>query len=204
MNHGKGSAIGQLIPEDYNRLTVSETVSIDELAGGYIEMMEYTNSARGHLIALENKRVIQGYLEEMIQGTTMKQKAYGTLVCSEMHAETIHQLVSLPRRAVVLRHFEEEMRTTPKIHALIAVPYVRTDLQLRFAWYMTGLKMEKYDSEERRRSKEEMVLLMTSLRDLMTQEGAAVMSAKRRDVLCFVRFMMEQISVPALNTCAKC
>ena len=37
----------------------------------------------------------------------------------------------------------------------------------------------------------------------MIQEGAAVACAKRRDVLCFVRFMLEQISVPALNTCAK-
>ena len=47
----------------------------------------------------------------------------GNLVSSEMHAETIEQqLVSFPWRAVMLRFFEEEMRTTPKIHALIAVP----------------------------------------------------------------------------------
>ena len=29
MNHGKGSVVGQLVPVEYNRLTVSETVSID-------------------------------------------------------------------------------------------------------------------------------------------------------------------------------
>ena len=63
--------------------------------------------------------------------------------------------------------------------------------------------MEEYDSEERKRSKKEQVLLMTSLRDLMTQERAAVACAKQRDALCFVRLMIEQISVPALNTCAK-
>ena len=33
MNHGKGS-----VPVEYNRLIVSETVSIDEPAGGYMEM----------------------------------------------------------------------------------------------------------------------------------------------------------------------
>ena len=48
MNHGKGSVVVQLVPVEYNRLTVSETVSIDEPAGGYMEMMEYRNSARGH------------------------------------------------------------------------------------------------------------------------------------------------------------
>ena len=133
----------------------------------------------------------------------MKQKAYGNLVSSDMHAETIDQLVSLPWSAVVLRHFEEEMRTTPKIHALISIPYVRTELKLRSAWCMVGLTKGGYDSEERKRLKGEKIFLMTSMRDLLTQEGAAVACAKRRDALCFIRFMLEHISVPALNTCAK-
>ena len=148
MNHGKGRVVGQLVPVEYNRLTVSETVSIDEPAGGYMEIVEYRNSARGHLIALENKSVMEGYLKTVMQGTTLKQKAYGTLVLCEMHAETIEQLVSLPWRAVVLRYFEEEMRTTPKIHALIAIPYGRTELQLRCAWCLTGMTRGEYDSVE--------------------------------------------------------
>ena len=145
MNNGKRSVVGQLILVKQNRLTVSETVSIDEPAGGYMEMLEYRNSARGHLIALEDKSAMEGYLETMMQGTNLKQKANGTLVLSEMHSETIEQLVSLPWRAVVLRYFEEEMRTTPKIRALITIPYVRTEL-LRFAWCMTGLTRGEYDS----------------------------------------------------------
>ena len=188
---------------EYNRLTLTETVSIDEPAGGYMEMLEYRNSARGHLMALEDKSAMEGYLETMMQGITLKQKAYGTLASSEMQAETIEQLVSLPWKAVVLRFFEEEMRTTPRIHALIAVSYVSTEIQLRFAWCMIGLTREEYDLEERKRSKEEKVFLMTRMRDLITQEGAAVACAKRRDALCFIRFMIEPISVPALNTCVK-
>ena len=202
MNHGKGSVVGQLIPVEYNRLTLSETVAIDEPAGGYMEIMEYRNSARGHLMVLEDKSAMEGYLETMMQSTNLKQKAYGTLASSEMQAETIGQLVSLPWKAVVLRYFEEEMRTRPRIHALIAVPYVRTELQLRFAWCMIGLTREEYDSEERKRSKEE-VFLMTSMRDLIIEEGMAVACSKRRDALCFIRFMIEQNSVPALNTCVK-
>ena len=111
--------------------------------------------------------------------------------------------MSLPWRAVVLRYFEEGMRTTPKIHALIAVPYVRTELQLRFTCCMIGLTHGEYDSEERKRSKEEKVFLMTSMRDLITQEEAAISCAKRRDALCFIRFMIEQISVPAFSTCVN-
>ena len=134
MNHGRGSIVGQLVPVEYNQLTVSETVSIDEPTGGYMEMLESRNSARGHLIALENKKSMKKYLETLTQDTTLKQKAYRTQASSEMHAKTIEQLVSLPWRAVVLRYFKEERRTTPKIHALIATPYERTELQLGFTW----------------------------------------------------------------------
>ena len=138
MNHGKGNVARQLVPVEYNRLTVSEAVSINEPAGGYMEMLEYRNSARGYVMTLEDKSAMEGYLETMLQGTTLKQKAYGTLASSEIQGETIEQLVSFPWKAVVLRYFEEEMRTTPRIHALVAVPYVRTELQLRFAWCMMG------------------------------------------------------------------
>ena len=72
MNHGKGSVAGQLIPVEYNRLTVSETVSIDEPIGGYMEMLEYRNSARGYVMALEDGKAMEGYLETMLQGTTLK------------------------------------------------------------------------------------------------------------------------------------
>ena len=181
MNHGKGNVAGQLVPVEYNRLTVLEAVSIDEPAGGYMEMLEYRNSARGYVMALEDKSAMEGYLKTMLQGTTLKQKAYGTLASSEIQAETMEQLVSLPWKAVVLRYFEEEMRTTPRIHALVAVPYVRTELKLRFVWCMMGLTRKEYDSEERKRSKEEKVSLMTNLRDLMVKEGAALACAKLRE-----------------------
>ena len=88
-------------------MTVSETLSKDKPAGEYMELLEYRNSARGHLMALEDEIVIEGYLETMMQGNTLKQKAYGTLALSEMQAETIEQLVSLPWKSVVLRYFEE-------------------------------------------------------------------------------------------------
>ena len=85
----------------------------------------------------------------------------------------------------MLRYFEEEMRTTPKIHSLIAIPYVRTELQLRFAWCMTGLTRDECYLKERKRSKGEKLFLMTSMRDLITQEGAAVACTKRRNAVSF-------------------
>ena len=64
MNHRKGSVIGELTPVENNRLTESATVSIFEPAGGNMEMMEYRNSARGHLNTLENQGAMECYLEK--------------------------------------------------------------------------------------------------------------------------------------------
>ena len=94
MNHGKGSVVGQLTPVKHNRLIISETISVDEPASRHMEMLEYKNSARGHLVALENKSAMECYLEEIVKGTTRKQNAYGALASSKMHTETLHQLVS--------------------------------------------------------------------------------------------------------------
>ena len=80
---------------------------------------------------------------------------------------------------------------------------MRTELKLRFAWCMMGLTHGEYDSEERKRSKEEKAFLMTNLRDLIIQERMAVACAIRRDALCFIGFLIEQISVPALDTSVK-
>ena len=51
---------------------------------------------------------------------------------------------------------------------------------------MAGMTQGEYDSDERKRSKGEKVFLKTNVRDLMTQEGAKVACAKRRDALCFI------------------
>ena len=64
---------------------------------------------------------------------------------------------------------------------------------------MIGLTRGEYDSEERIISKEDKVFLTTSMRDLIIQEGIAVACAKWRDALCFIRFLIEQISVPSLE-----
>ena len=114
LNHGKGSVVGQLLPVEYNRLTVSETVSVDEPAGGYMEMLEYRSSARGHLMDLEDKSAMEGYLETMMQGTTLKQKACGTLVLSEMYVDRAVVEPSTESGSVMIIRFKKNVEPRQK------------------------------------------------------------------------------------------
>ena len=47
------------------------------------------------------------------------------------------------------------------------------------------------------------MLKLMHLRDLIICEGAAMTRAKPRDALCLVRFLLKQMSAPALKNCAK-
>ena len=64
----------------------------------------------------------------------MKQHADEIFASSELHTETVDQHVTLPIRAVLLRHFEEEIKMTARVHLLVAGPYFRTELQFRLTW----------------------------------------------------------------------
>ena len=85
-----------------------------------------------------------------------------------MLAETVNEPVGLACRAVLLSQFANCMRVTPKAYALLAVFYVRTELQFRLKWCMVGLTKGEYDSEVRKRSKGEKVILMMHPIDWMT------------------------------------
>ena len=171
MNHGGGRVIGQLVPVEHNRLTMSKTVSIDEPAGGYMEMMEYRNLARGHLIALENKSAMEGYFETMTQGTTLKQKAYETLVSSETPAKTVGEPTMESSSVTVLRkRNENHSKDTSSDSDTLCENRITTEVRLVHDWTDTrGIRFGR-----KRRSKGEKVFIMTKFRDLIIQEGAAV------------------------------
>ena len=55
-------------------------------------MTEYKSSAREHLIAFKTKNAIECFVEENINGPTMKHKAYANLAFSEEHTKTVDEL----------------------------------------------------------------------------------------------------------------
>ena len=95
------------------------------------------------------------------------------------------------------------MRTSTKIHALIAIPYVRTELQLRFAWCMTGLSKEEYDLEERKgRKKKKRVLDDKYERpNDPRRSGSSVREAERRSLFHSVHVRTNYIGTSVEHLC---
>ena len=74
---------GQHGAGEYSRITVPDSVHMGDPAGGYVEMLNTRNSATGHLMAWDEKQVMQEYLKELTEKSNLSRKEYGTVMSSE-------------------------------------------------------------------------------------------------------------------------
>ena len=80
---------------------------------------------------------------------------------------------------------------------------MRTDLQVRLAWCLMGIRRAEYEASNDSKSWEQELELMEALRALISKDDSAIAGAKRKDALCFVRFVVDRIPTPVLGECIK-
>ena len=74
---------------------------------------------------------------------------------------------------------------------------------MRWVWCLMGIKRSEYESSNDSKSKEEELELMEALRALISRDDSAIAWAKRKDALCFLRFLVDRIPTPVLEECIK-
>ena len=202
-NMAKLKLEGQLDVVEYSRVTVPESVHMGDPAGGYVEMLKAKNSARGHLMAWSEKRPMQEYLKELTENSNLNRKEYGTVMSSEANELGLEKLLEISWRAALQRYFDETMHAPATVAAYLAHPCMRTDLQVRLAWCLMGIKKAEYEASNDSKSREQELELMEALRALISKDDSAIAWAKRKDALCFVRFVVDRIPTPVLGECIK-
>ena len=95
------------------------------------------------------------------------------------------------------------MHAPAMVAAYLAHSCTRTDLQVRLAWCLMGIKKAEYEASNDLKSKEQELELMEALRALISKDDSAIAWAKRKDALCFVRFVVDRIPTPVLGECIK-
>ena len=188
---------------EYSRVTVPESVHMGDPAGGYVEILKARNSARGHLMAWSEKRAMQEYLKELTENSNLNRKDYGTVMSSEANEIGLEKLLEISWRAALQRYFDETMHAPATVAAYLAHPCTRTDLQVRLAWCLIGIKKAEYEASNDSKSREQELELMKALRALISKDDSAIAWAKRKDALCFVRFVVDRIPTPVLGECIK-
>ena len=202
-NMAKMKLEGKLDVVEYSRVTVPESVHMGDPAGGYVGMLKARNSARGHLMAWSEKRAMQEYLKGLTENSNLNRKEYGTVMSSEANEIGLEKLLEISWRAALQRYFDETMYAPATVAAYLAHPCTRTDLQVRLAWCLMGIKKAEYEASNDLKSKKLELELMKALRALISKDDSAIAWAKRKDALCFVRFVVDRIPTPVLGECIK-
>ena len=194
---------GQLDVVEYSRITAPDSVHVGDPAGGYVEMLKARNSARGHLMAWNEKQAMKEYLKELTGNSNLNRKKYGTVMSPEANKIGLEKLLEISWRAAIQRYFDETMHAPATVAAYLAYPCARTDLQVRLAWCLMGIKKSEYEANNDSKSKEQELELIEALRVLISRVKSAIAWAKRKYALCFVRFIVDRIPTRALGECIK-
>ena len=190
---------GQLDVVEYSRITVPDSIHMGDPAGGYVEMLKARNSARGHLMAWNEKQAMQEYLRELTEDSNLNRKEYGTVMSSEANEIGLERLLEISWKAAPQKYFDETMHAPATVAAYLAYPCTRTELQVRLAWCLMRIKKVEYEAKNDSKSKEQELKLMEALRMLISRDDSAIAWAKRKDALCFVRFVVDRIPTPVLG-----
>ena len=65
------------------------------------------------------------------------------------------------------------------------------------------IKKSEYETNDDSKSKEQELELMEALRVLISKDDSAMARAKRKDALCFVRFVVDLIPTHVMEECVK-
>ena len=74
------------------------------------------------------------------------------------------QLLKISWRAALQRYFDETVHAPATVAAYLAYPCTRTDLQMRLAWCLMGIKRSEYESSNDSKPKEQELELMEAPR----------------------------------------
>ena len=184
---------GQLDVVEYSRITVPDSVHVGDPAGGYVEMLKARNSARGHLMAWNEKQAMQEYLKELTENSNLNRKEYGTVMSWKASKFGLEKLLEISWRAALQRYFDETMHAPATMAAYLAYPCTRIDLQIRLAWCFMGIKKAEYEANNDSKSKEQELELMEALQMMISRDDSAIAWPKRKDAICFVRFVVDRI-----------
>ena len=154
-------------------------------------------------MAWSEKRAMQEYLKGLTENSNLNRKEYGMVMSSEANEIGLEKLLEISWRAALQRYFDETMHAPATVAAYLVHPCTRTDLQERLAWCLMGIKKAEYEASNDLKSKEQELELMEALRALTSKDNSAIAWAKRKDALCFVRFVVDRILSPVLGECIK-
>ena len=74
---------------------------------------------------------------------------------------------------------------------------------MRLVWCLVGIRIREHEATIETRSREKQLEFMGALRVLIARDDSVISWAKRKDALCFVKFVVDRTSTRVLEECVK-
>ena len=74
---------------------------------------------------------------------------------SEANEIGLEKLLEISWKAALQRYFDKKMHAPATVAVYLAYPCTRTDLQVRLAWCLMGIKKAEYEANNDSKSKEQ-------------------------------------------------
>ena len=114
-------------------------------------------------MAWSEKHAMQEYLKELTEDSNLNRKEYGSVMSLKANEIGPEKLLEISWRAALQRYFDETMHATANVAACLAYPCAGTDLQVRLAWCLMGVKRSEYEANNDSKLKEQELELMEAL-----------------------------------------
>ena len=154
-------------------------------------------------MAWSEKQAMQECLKGLTENSNFIRKEYGPVMPSQANEIGLEKLLEISWRAALQRYFDETMHAPATVAVYLAYPCTRTDLKVRLAWCLMGIRKAEYEANNDSKSKEQELELMEALRMFISRDDSAIAWAERKDALCFVRFVVDRIHTTVLAECVK-
>ena len=141
-------------------------------------------------MAWSKKPAMQDFLKELTENSNLNRKDYGNVMSSEANEIGLEQLLEISWKAALQRNFDETMHAPATVAAYLA-------------WCLMGIKKSEYEANNYSKSKEQELELMEALRVLISKDDSAIAWVRRKDALCFVRFVVDRIPTTVLEECVR-
>ena len=74
---------------------------------------------------------------------------------------------------------------------------------MRLVWCIIGIRKGEYEANIETKAREQQLELIGALKVLVASNASAIAWAKKKDALCFVKFVVDSIPTPVLEECVK-
>ena len=130
-----------------------------------------------------------------------KRRHWATQQKAEVNELELGNQLGRSWKNLLLEYFEDAMRAPSSALPLMANPFVRTAGQLMFKWSFAEVVLEALTSRDKLKLGDKGLRVYQMLVHYIARDNSGLSLARRKDAICFLRWIMSVITDTTVQMC---